>query len=107
MIRETFAIYFFFVHFGFVLFCVVVFFGGGGGGTRPKRGEKEKKWIWGKRIRGHGQRSVKKWKSRCGGTYGQIAVLLPVLADFLFCDGHRLGRVRLLLHLLWWVARAV
>lgn len=50
---------------------------------------------------------MKKWKSRYGGTYGQIAVLLPVLADFLFCDGHGLGRVGLLLHLLWWVARAV
>ena len=40
-------------------------------------------------------------------TYGQIAVLLAVLADFLFCDGHRFRRVRLLLRLLWRVARAV
>jgi hypothetical protein len=40
-------------------------------------------------------------------TYGEIAVLLPVLADFLFCDGHRFGRVGLWLRLLWGIAGAV
>jgi len=49
------------------------------------------------------------WKAgKCvGRTYGQIAVLFPVLAYFLFCDGHRFRRVRLWLRLLWRVARAV
>jgi hypothetical protein len=69
---------------------------------RPKRGEE-------RRGHGHGYPFCEKLEEKgvYGWTYGQIAVLLPVFADFPFCDGHRLGRVGLLLHLLWRVGRAV
>jgi hypothetical protein len=84
-----------------------LFFGGGGG---KNAGEIEE--DLGEKRRKSGHKYVL-WevggRERCGvgGTYGQITVLFPVLADFLFCDGHRFCRVRLLLCLLWRAARTV
>lgn len=68
----------------------------------------KKRVIMGHRsVRSSGGGRGEGGRGKRGRTYGQKAVLFPVLPDLLFCDGHRFRRVRLWLCRLWRVARAV
>jgi hypothetical protein len=85
MIRETFAI------------CAAV---------KGQRGKSRERELIGERGRGPRVSEGRGGRGRLR-TYGQIAVLLTVLADFLLGDGYRLRRFGWLLNCLWSVARAV